>query len=64
MTTDEARRIAAAHGLKKLTDKQFEQFAAVLENGRKLAAQLPKDLHWSEEPAHVFRLTKRAEGGK
>ena len=64
MSNDEARRIAAAHGLEKLTEKQLEQFTAVLENGRKLAAQLPKDLHWSEEPAHVFRLTKSAEGGK
>ncbi len=64
MTKDEARRAAAGHGLNKLTDKHLEQFAATLENGKKLAAQLPKDLHWSEEPAHVFRLTKNAEDGK
>lgn len=63
MTADETRSKAADHGLGKLTATQQEQFAVALRNGQRLAMQLPRDLHWSEEPAHVLRLTKRAEGG-
>ena len=64
MDKSELKRVAAAHGLTKLTDQQLEPFGTVLETGRKRSVLLPKDLHWSEEPAHVLRLTKRAEGGK
>ncbi len=64
MTDDETRSKALAHGLSNLTAKQLEQFAAVLQNSQKLASQLPRDLHWSEEPAHVLRLAKSAEGGQ
>ena len=64
MTNDEIRSKALAHGLGKLTAKQLEQFATVLQNGQKLASQLPRDFHWSEEPAHVLRLAKSAEGGQ
>ncbi len=64
MDKSELKRIAAAHGLTKLTDQQLEQFGTVLETGRKRASLLPKDLHWSEEPAHALRLAKNAEGGQ
>lgn len=64
METSDAQRIASEHGLNRLTAAHLEQFASVTENGRKLAARLPKDLHWSEEPAHVFRLTPSKEASK
>lgn len=56
MTKPDARRIADEHGLKQLTAKHIDEFARVLENGQKLAARLPKDLHWTEEPAHTYKL--------
>ena len=56
MQTDEARRIADAHGLAKLTGAQLDQFAETIKNNDRLVAGLPKDLHWSDEPAHVLRL--------
>ena len=58
---DEIRRIAAAHGLTKLSDAQLEQFAASIKNNDRLVAGLPKDLHWSEEPAHILRLKPATE---
>jgi hypothetical protein len=30
-------------------------------SARELAAKLPKDLHWSEEPALSFRLPRRPD---
>ena len=44
----------------KLTDKQLTEFAAGIASGHALAKMLPKDLHWSEESALVFRLPKPA----
>ena len=58
---DEIRRIAAAHGLTKLSDAQLEQFAASIKNNDRLVAGLPKDLHWSDEPAHILRLKLATE---
>ena len=56
MDKDRAREIAAAEGLTKLDEKQFAQLALSVVSARELAAKLPKDLHWSEEIALVFRL--------
>lgn len=56
MDKTELRRIAAAHGLNRLTDRHLEQFAESLRNNAALAKRLPKDLHWSDESALVFRL--------
>ena len=64
MTNDETRRIARAHGLDRLSDEHLEQFAATIEHGRKIATQLPRDLHWSEELALTFDLTKFAGASK
>ena len=55
MTADEkaARKLALAMGLSKVDPGQL---SSVVSSQRKLVAQLPKDLHWSEESALVFRL--------
>jgi len=60
MANDEerARDIAAAAGLSRLTDEHLAQLAKGVASIRELAAKLPKDLHWSEETAQVFRLPR------
>jgi hypothetical protein len=60
MTNDEkhARQIATAEGLTKLDEKQLAQLAQSVASARELAGKLPKDLHWSEEIALVFRLPR------
>lgn len=56
MTREEGRRLADEVGLRKLTDKQLDEFIAGALTARTTAAKLPKDLHWSEEIAVAFRL--------
>lgn len=56
MPKPDAKRIADEHGLKKLTPQHLEEFAKVLANGERLVKGLPKDLHWTEEPAHTYKL--------
>jgi hypothetical protein len=60
MTADEsgaqARALAEAEGLTRLDGKHLAQLAQGVASARELAAKLPKDLHWSEESALVFRL--------
>jgi|GEM_PF-5718812 len=60
---EEAGRLALAAGLVRLDDKHLAQVARAIAGARELAAQLPKDLHWSEEMALVFRLPA-SEGGR
>lgn len=59
MSRDEAAKAAAACGLTMLEPKHLDQFAASAESIRALAAKLPKDLHWTEEPALVLNLAGR-----
>jgi hypothetical protein len=56
MENERAREIAIAAGLPALDGKQLTQLARSVASGRELAGQLPKDLHWSEEIALIFRL--------
>jgi hypothetical protein len=56
MDEDRAREIAAAEGLTRLDGKHLAQLAQSVASARELAGKLPKDLHWSEEVALVFRL--------
>jgi hypothetical protein len=53
---DRAREIAAAAGLTRLDKKHLAQLAQSVASANELTAKLPKDLHWSEEIALVFRL--------
>jgi hypothetical protein len=54
--TDRVRALATAAGLTKLEEKHLAQLAQGLASAQDLAAKLPKDLHWSEESALVFKL--------
>ena len=56
MEKERAQEIAAAAGLTKLDDKHLAQLAQSVASARELGGKLPKDLHWSEEIALVFRL--------
>ena len=56
MDKNRAREIATAAGLTKLDGKHLAQLALSVASARELSAKLPKDLHWSEEIALVFRL--------
>ena len=64
MKDERARELAAAVGLTKLDEKHLAQLAQGIASARDLAAKLPKDLHWGEEIALIFRLATPAEGGK
>ena len=64
MDKTELRRLAAAHGLTKLSDEHLEQFAAAIKNNAKLVAGLPRDLHWSEESPLVLRLRAAKASGR
>ncbi len=57
----EARRIAADAGLGPLDDTQLAHFGKGIDTGRDLAARLPKNLHWSEEPTVIptFKPSQR-----
>ena len=57
MENDRAREIAIAAGLTKLDDKHMAQLANSVASARDVGGKLPKDLHWSEEIALVFRLS-------
>ena len=50
------RRFAVELGLAKLSDASLDELAAGVRANRQLAERLPRDLHWGEESALVFRL--------
>ena len=64
MTSDEARRMAQSLGLTKLDNSDLDLLAQGSRSNVATAARLPKDLHWTEEPAHVFRLPLPKGAGK
>jgi len=52
---NQAQHAAIAAGLTRLKAAHLGQLARSVESGRELSGRLPKDLHWSEEIAVVFR---------
>jgi hypothetical protein len=64
MDKDRAEEIATAEGLTKLDEKQLAQLTQSVASARELAGKLPKDLHWSEEIAVVFRLPTPEDTGR
>jgi hypothetical protein len=50
-----AQHAAMAAGLTRLKEAHLAELARSVESGRELSGILPKDLHWSEEIAVVFR---------
>lgn len=55
----EGHRLAKAAGLTRLDEKQMADFITGARATKALTDRLPKDLHWSEECAHVFSLERR-----
>lgn len=62
MEKSDLRRIAAANGLTRLTESHLDQLAASIRSNDQLSQRLPKDLHWTEECAHVYRFPASREG--
>jgi hypothetical protein len=48
--------MAARAGLGRLSEQHVNELARSVASGRELSERLPKDLHWTEEPALIFRL--------
>lgn len=61
MEKKELIALADAAQLTGLADKHLAQLRLSAASARELAAKLPKDLHWSEEPALSFRLPRRPD---
>jgi hypothetical protein len=55
MENDEARQLARAVGLSRLTDRHLVQLTRSLQTAQELGRKLPKDLHWTEEAAVISR---------
>jgi len=55
MDKRQAQKAAIAAGLTRLEEAHLGQLARSVETGRELSGRLPKDLHWSEEIAVIFR---------
>lgn len=61
MDKDELDRRARALGLERLAGDHAAALERALENGTVMASRMPADLHWTEEPAHIFSLAPRKE---
>lgn len=61
MSEDDIERRATELGLSKLAAQQADELKKALENAENLAKRLPKDLHWTEEPAHTFSAKELRE---
>ena len=59
MNDDEFRRQANELGLDRLAAQHEADLRKALQNGKSLAEKIPKDMHWSDEPAHTFSLITR-----
>jgi hypothetical protein len=69
MDDQELARRARALGLEALAARFPDELRKALEGAAALAGKLPRDLHWTEEPAHVFSraadapaASKRSDG--
>ena len=61
MDKHERDRRARELGLEKLARDHAADLDKALANAATLAGRLPSDLHWTDEPAHIYSL---ATGGK
>lgn len=61
MDDDALQRTAAELGLQDLTKRHPEDLRKALDNAKALAALIPQDIHWTEEPAHTFKLAPRGD---
>ncbi|MEZ5856528.1 MAG: hypothetical protein R3D67_17925 [Hyphomicrobiaceae bacterium] len=61
MTEAELKQRAAELGLERLLALAPADLERALKNAAALAERLPPDIHWTEEPAHIFSLAPRRE---
>ena len=61
MKQEDVERKAAELGLERLASQFPDVLKQALENAENLAQRLPKDIHWTEEPAHTFSAKVRQE---
>ena len=54
MTDEELARKAAELGLQELAGSQPGDLKRAIENAEALASRIPQDIHWTEEPCHIF----------
>lgn len=54
--SDDVRRLAAQTGLGAISERHHAELQKAIEKAKDISDRLPKDLHWSEEPAYVYRL--------
>ncbi|MGI9520251.1 MAG: hypothetical protein ACR2PG_01265 [Hyphomicrobiaceae bacterium] len=54
MDQDETQSLVTTLGLSQLAAERPGEIERALDNARSLAERIPRDLHWSDEPAHVF----------
>jgi hypothetical protein len=59
MTDEEIARRARALELQKLAERFPDDLSRALAGAEALARRLPRDHHWTAEPAHVYTLTPR-----
>ena len=57
---DTLRAQAAAVGLTKLEGRHWDELRKALDAMARLTGGMPGDLHYSDEPAHVFRAGEEA----
>lgn len=60
---DEQRLMQRAEelGLTKIAKDYKGELEKALESAATLSGRLPPDMHWTEEPAHVFSLVARKD---
>lgn len=61
MDQNDIERKAKELGLSKLAAEHLDEFRKILDNAKALAERLPKDIHWTEEPAHIFNAKAQRE---
>jgi hypothetical protein len=60
MTRDDLERRALELGLDKLMASDPEALRKAIQTAERSTGALPKDLHWTEEPATTFSCVARA----
>lgn len=61
MTPKDIERKASELGLQQVAQRYPDELKKVLENSVALADRIPKNIHWTEEPAHTIDLRPRRD---
>ena len=61
MDNEQMMRKAKELGLERAAELIPEELKQALQNSQTLADRLPRKIHWSSEPAHIFSQAPRRE---